>query len=61
MEQLLGNDEKIDAERAYNSLQVQKKILFFLFPSQCFRLIAAPSIVINLLAERTYNLLACNF
>jgi hypothetical protein len=29
MEQLLGNNEKFDAERAYNSLQVQKKILFF--------------------------------
>jgi hypothetical protein len=32
MEQLLGNDEKFDAERAYNSLQVQKKILFFFAP-----------------------------
>jgi hypothetical protein len=29
MEHLLGNDEKFDAERDYNSLKVQKRSSFF--------------------------------
>jgi hypothetical protein len=32
MEHLLRNDKKFDAERDYNSLKVQKNLLF-LFPS----------------------------